>query len=78
MTVENSQMLLTFTVKDDLSEDIDVHCEIDARDGATFWRAELYKASSVRGVLEGRAVSVEAVRGHIQAEVLRQMIRARN
>jgi hypothetical protein len=32
----------------------------------------------VRGMLEGCAVTLEAVRGHIQAEVLRQKIRARN
>jgi hypothetical protein len=71
-------MLSTFTVQDDRSENLDVHCEIDVRDDGIFWRAELNNASSVRGILEGRAVSVEAVRGHIQAEVLRQMIRARN
>jgi hypothetical protein len=71
-------MLSTFTVQDDRGEDLDVHCEIDVRDDGAFWRAELHKASSARGILEGRAVSVEAVRGHIQAEVLRQMIRARN
>jgi hypothetical protein len=32
----------------------------------------------VRGMLEGCAVTAEAVRGHVQAEVLRQKIRARN
>jgi hypothetical protein len=76
--VENSRVPLTFTVQDDRSEELDVHCEIDVRENGVLWHAELYKESSIRGILEGRAVSVEAVRGHIQAEVLRQMIRARN
>jgi hypothetical protein len=71
-------MPLTFTVQDDRSEDLDVHCEINARDNSAFWRAELYGGSSVRGMLEGCAVTAEAVRGLVQAEVLRQKIRARN
>jgi hypothetical protein len=76
--VENSRVLLTFSVQDDRGEDIEVHCEIDVRGNGAFWRAELYKSSTARGILEGCAISVAAVRGHIQAEVLRQRIRARN
>ena len=71
-------MLLTFTVLDDRSDNLDVQCEIDTRESEVFWRAELHGASSLRGMLEGRAVTIEAVRGHIQAEVFRQKIRARN
>lgn len=71
-------MLLTFTVLDDRSDSLDVQCEIDTRGSEVRWRAELRGSSSVRGMLEGRAVTVEAVRGHIQAEVFRQKIRARS
>ena len=71
-------VLLTFTVVDDRGENLDVQCEIDTRESEVLWRAELYGLSSVRGMLEGHAVTVEAVRGHIQAEVLRQKIRAQN
>ena len=74
----SSRVLITFTVHDDRNEGLDVQCETDARENGVLWRAELYGASSLRGLLEGRAVTVEAVRGHIQAEVLRQKIRARN
>ena len=74
----SSCVLLTFTVLDDRSDSLDVQCEIDTRGSEVLWRAELRGPSSVRGMLEGRAVTVEAVRGHIQAEVFRQKIRARN
>jgi hypothetical protein len=76
--VENSPVFVTFAVQDDRSEDLEVHCAIEVRDIRAFWSAKLCKASSIRGILEGWAVSVEAVRGHVQAEVLRQKIRARN
>jgi hypothetical protein len=76
--VVSSRVPFTFTVQDDRAEGLDVQCEIDTRDNGVFWRAEIYGASSVRGMLEGCAVTLEAVRGHIQAEVLRQKIRARN
>ena len=76
--MENSPVFVTFAVQDDRSEDLEVHCAIEVRDNSAIWSAKLYKASSIRGILEGRAVTVEAVRGHVQAEVLRQKIRARN
>jgi hypothetical protein len=69
-------MLLNLTIQDDRGEDLEVHCEINDRGNIAFWRAELYGASSTRGVLEGRVVTVEAVRGHIQAEVLLDKLRA--
>jgi hypothetical protein len=78
LTVESGCVLLTFTVLDDRSDNLDVQCQIDTRGSEVLWRAELYGSSSVRGMLEGCAVTVEAVRGHIQAEVFRQKIRARS